>query len=58
MSTWFYDCDYGQGSVEAETVDEARLQALYESGANSGVRNVRQPTQQEVAFRAAMGGSQ
>lgn len=56
MKTWFYDCDHGQGSVEAETYDEAYRKAVREAGTLSQVRNVHVATEEEKIWRDAMGG--
>jgi len=56
MATWIYDCDRGQGSVEARTEEVARRRAIAEAGTYASVRNVRRPSQAEAAFRRAMGG--
>lgn len=57
MKTWFYDCDYGQESVEAETYKEACCKAIREAGSLADVRNVHEATAAEIAVRAAMGGN-
>lgn len=57
MNTWFYDCDYGQGSVEAETYEEARRKAIREAGLLADVRNVHEATEDEKNFRRHMGGN-
>lgn len=57
MKTWFYDCDYGQGSVQAETYEEARAKAIREAGTLSGVHNVHIATEDEKNFRIHMGGN-
>lgn len=54
---WFYDCDMGQGSVRAGNYETAYKRAVLDAGRLAQVRNVHQPTQEEVDFRLAMGGS-
>lgn len=56
MQIWIYDSDLGQGSVEAETQSDAEQEARLDAGRDNNVRNVRQPTTAEMAFRHSMGG--
>jgi hypothetical protein len=56
MTFWIYDCDHGQGSVEATTEEAARREAVLDAGRDAQVRNVRRPDADEMAFRSAMHG--
>lgn len=56
MAFWIYDCDHGQGWVEARTEQAARREAVLDAGRDAQVRNVRRPDRSELAFRRAMGG--
>ncbi len=57
LKLWFYDCDYGQGSVRASTYEKAYTEALLDAGRHSGVRNVHLATKDEIEFRKVMGGN-
>lgn len=57
MATYLFDCDYGQGMVEARTEQAARRAAVAEAGTYAQVRNVRRASPADLAFREAMGGS-
>jgi hypothetical protein len=54
MKLYLYDCDMGQGAVEALDLAQAERLARGESG--SSVRNVHLATREEVDFHRAMGG--
>ena len=53
---YIYDCDFGEGAVMASGLEEARSKAVADTGRLHGVRNVRLPTRDELAWREAMGG--
>lgn len=55
--TYLYDCDRGQGTMKARTLDEARREAMADCGRNDPPRNLHLATAEELAFRQAMGGS-
>ena len=57
MKIWFYDCDYGQGCVQATTYEAARSKAILDAGRAANVSNVRLATDEEINFRKAMGGT-
>lgn len=60
MSTkriWFYDSVYGQGCVLADGYEEARKEAVKNAGRYADVANVHIASDDEIAFRKAMGGS-
>jgi len=54
---WTFDCDYGQGLIRAESEEAARRAAVREAGTYSQVRNVRQATPDEIAWRRGMSGT-
>jgi hypothetical protein len=54
MKLYLYDCDMGQGAVEA--LDLAQAERLARSESGSSVRNVHLATREEVDFHRAKGG--
>lgn len=56
MTIWFYDCDGGQGVVDAKDYESAKRAAVLDAGRDAGVANVREATASDIAFRVAMGG--
>ena len=56
LQTYLYDCDRGQGSVMATSLEQARRKARLEAGSLADVNNLHLATSDELAFRKVMGG--
>lgn len=57
IEAYVYDCDRGQGMVMASSLDRAIRRARIAAGMDDCARNVRLATEEELAFRQAMGGT-
>lgn len=56
LQRYMYDCGRGQGSVMARNLEAAQAEALADCGRNDPPQNIRLATDDEAAFRKAMGG--
>jgi hypothetical protein len=52
-----YDCDKGQGLVEAKNIEDAERIARRECGSYDPPRMIRKATKEDLEWRKAMGGT-
>lgn len=57
MALYTYDCDMGQGLVEAPNLEAAIRLAKCEAGEFAYRGNVKKATKEDLVWRRAMGGT-